>query len=297
MNSSASAARGTSDLTPSRTKPPPARRARGLQLERVEQRARLEQRERRGGHVLADELGQVRGLLVGVAPQAERGRDAGGRQARDRDPHVALGERLGHQHGGDGRALGRRRRRAPRARRPSSGRARSPARAARPGRRRPRRPPVRAGRSLASAKSRTDSRSICCSSSGVRSNRSLRPARGCRAGPESFWVAANVRPARVAVRTVAFEAPCRTRCGRVAQPEAVDQPVAREAVERAQPDRHAPLGEVLLRHAAGRNDNTNRCNVDRCRDTIPCRPARPTQSCLLWVLMRRPSSWVAHCAC
>jgi hypothetical protein len=41
--------------------PEPAAGAPGacLELERVEQRARLEERERRGGHVLADELGSA----------------------------------------------------------------------------------------------------------------------------------------------------------------------------------------------------------------------------------------------
>ena len=43
---------------------------RGLERERVEQRPRLQQRHRRGGHVVADERRQVGGLLVGVAPKA-----------------------------------------------------------------------------------------------------------------------------------------------------------------------------------------------------------------------------------
>lgn len=64
-----------------------------------------------------------------------------------------------------------------------------------------------AGRIRCWAKSLTDSRSICCSSLGVRSNRSLRRARGWRAGFDSFWAAAKVRPARAAVRTEVLVAP------------------------------------------------------------------------------------------
>ena len=41
-----------------------------------------------------------------ASPQsAERGRDAGGREDRGGQAHVAVGERLGDQHGGDGGAL------------------------------------------------------------------------------------------------------------------------------------------------------------------------------------------------
>ena len=78
---------------------------RGLQREGVKQRLGLHDRQRRGGDALADELGQIGRLLLGVAPQAERGRDGGGGQAGGGDPHVALGERLAHQHGGGRGAL------------------------------------------------------------------------------------------------------------------------------------------------------------------------------------------------
>ncbi len=76
---------------------------RGAQVERVEQRAGFEQGQCRRRHVVADERGQVGGLLLGVAPQHERVRDGGGGQAGDREAHVAVGERLGDQRaGGDG---------------------------------------------------------------------------------------------------------------------------------------------------------------------------------------------------
>jgi hypothetical protein len=65
-----------------------------VERERVEEGAVLEQCQRRRGDVVADEGGEGRALLVGVAPQAERGRHRGGGEARDRDPHVSLGERL-----------------------------------------------------------------------------------------------------------------------------------------------------------------------------------------------------------
>ena len=77
----------------------------GVQREGVEQRVRLHDRQRRGRDVLAHERGQVGGLLLGVAPQAERGRDRGRGQAGDGDAHVALGQRLAHQHGGGRGAL------------------------------------------------------------------------------------------------------------------------------------------------------------------------------------------------
>src|SRR5204863_177053 len=66
-------------------------------------------------------------------------------------------------------------------------------------------------RSLASAKSRTDSCSICCSSVGVTSNRSVRPALGWRAGLERRCTAEKVRPALAAVRAVVFDAFSRNR--------------------------------------------------------------------------------------
>ena len=68
--------------------------------------ARLEHRERGGRHVVAGERGQVRRLLVGVAPQRRaRWRRRAGRERGDREAHVAVGERLGGEHGRDRRAL------------------------------------------------------------------------------------------------------------------------------------------------------------------------------------------------
>ena len=78
---------------------------RGPQRKRVKQRLGLHQRQRRSRDVLADELGQVGRLLLGVAPQADRGRDGRRRQAGGGDAHVALRQRLAHQHGRRGRAL------------------------------------------------------------------------------------------------------------------------------------------------------------------------------------------------
>ena len=57
-----------------------------------------------------------------------------------------------------------------------------------------------AGRTFASAKSRTASWNICCSSSGLTSKRLRGPPVLCRAGLPSFWAALKVRPAAVAVR-------------------------------------------------------------------------------------------------
>ena len=71
----------------------------GLQRERVEQRLGLLQRQRRRGHVLAGERRQVGGLLVGVAPVADRGGDGAGGEGGVGDAHVAVGERLADQHG------------------------------------------------------------------------------------------------------------------------------------------------------------------------------------------------------
>jgi hypothetical protein len=67
--------------------------------------SRLEHGQRRRGDVLGDELGQVGRLLIGVAPQADRGGDSSGGQAGHGDAHVALGQGLAHQGGGDGGAL------------------------------------------------------------------------------------------------------------------------------------------------------------------------------------------------
>ena len=77
----------------------------GLQREGIEQWLGLHHRQRRGRNVLPDERRQVGRLLLGVAPQAQRGRDRGRRQAGDGDPHVAVGQRLAHQDRGRGGAL------------------------------------------------------------------------------------------------------------------------------------------------------------------------------------------------
>ena len=57
-----------------------------------------------------------------------------------------------------------------------------------------------AGRTFASAKSRTASWNICCSSSGVTSKRPFGLPLPWRAGLPSFWAFLKVRPAAVAVR-------------------------------------------------------------------------------------------------
>ena len=78
---------------------------RGRQVEGVEQRLGLHQRQRGRRDVVADERRQVGGLLLGVAPQADGRRDRGGGQAGGGDAHVTLGQRLAHQHRRGGRAL------------------------------------------------------------------------------------------------------------------------------------------------------------------------------------------------
>ena len=57
------------------------------------------------GHVLAGELRQVGGLLVGAAPVGQRRRDAAGREDRQRQSHVAVGESLGDEGIGDRAAV------------------------------------------------------------------------------------------------------------------------------------------------------------------------------------------------
>ena len=101
MNNSAFAAAGTNDFDA--VEPVAARRAHrgGLQRGRIEQGVRLGDRHACLRHVLACELLQVRRLLIGAAPMGERRRDAGGRQDRQRESHVAVGQCLGHQHIGD----------------------------------------------------------------------------------------------------------------------------------------------------------------------------------------------------
>ena len=82
-----------------------ARRANGRRLQRgrVEQRTRFGDRQAGLRHILARELGEVGGLLVGTAPMGEGRCDTGRRQDRQRQSHVPVGERLGNQrvrHGG-----------------------------------------------------------------------------------------------------------------------------------------------------------------------------------------------------
>ena len=198
--SSHSVARAISDLAPSSTQSSPSRRGRRLQLQRVEQRPRLEDRQRRGGDVLAGEGGQVGRLLLGRAPEADRGGDRAGGERRVGDPHVAVGERLADQRRWSSpRPLPSRRRARP-GRRASRRRARSPGRAAPAASCARRRPLWRAGRTLSAAKARPASWNICCSSSGVTSKRPFDFERGWRAGLPSCCAALKVRPAAVAVR-------------------------------------------------------------------------------------------------
>ena len=63
-------------------------------------------RHARLGHVLAGELRQVGGLLIGAAPVRQGGRDAAGRQNRQGQTHVAVGQRLGDKCVGDRGAMG-----------------------------------------------------------------------------------------------------------------------------------------------------------------------------------------------
>ena len=88
-----------------------------LQLQRVEERPRLEDRQRRRRHVLAGEGGQVGRLLLGRAPEADRGGDRAGGERRVGDPHVAVGERLADQRRWSPPPAPASRRRAPRGRR------------------------------------------------------------------------------------------------------------------------------------------------------------------------------------
>ena len=77
----------------------------GLQRGRVEQRLRLGDGQAGLRDVLAGELLEVGRLLTGAAPVGECGGDAGRRQDRQRQPHVAVGQRLGDQHVGHAGAL------------------------------------------------------------------------------------------------------------------------------------------------------------------------------------------------
>ena len=233
------------------------------QRERVEQRARLHDRDRRGRNVLADELGEVGGLLLLVAPQAERRGDRGGGQTGDGDAHVSLGERLAHQHGGGGRALLRRRRRAPRARRPWSDRARRPGASRSGGVAQAASASGAALRSRARANSRTESRSIRCSSEGSRSKRSLRGARGWRAGRDRRWAAAKVRPARAAVRPVVLLAPCSRRTAGSRRPR---RSMAEEEATllRARRPTAMPFSAMFCSGGIAGDHITNRCDVVQC---------------------------------
>ena len=58
-------------------------------------------------HVVAREVVEIGGLLVGAAPVRQCRRDTAGSQDRQRQTHVAVGQRLGHQGVGDrGAVLG-----------------------------------------------------------------------------------------------------------------------------------------------------------------------------------------------
>jgi hypothetical protein len=80
----------------------------GLEVEGIEQRARLEQRERRHGRLVADERRQVARLLAGVAEQRDRGRDRRRSERCERQAGIAVGEALGDEDGRDSGALGHR---------------------------------------------------------------------------------------------------------------------------------------------------------------------------------------------
>ena len=105
MNSSASAAAGTSDLTPGEPVAAGSAHRGGLQCGRIEQRVRLGDRHARLRDVLAGELAEVGGLLVGAAPVRQRRRDAAGRQDRQGQAHVAVGQGLGDECVGDRAAV------------------------------------------------------------------------------------------------------------------------------------------------------------------------------------------------
>lgn len=77
-----------------------------LQRGRVEQRMRFGDGDAGLRDVLAGELGQVGGLLVGAAPVGQGRGDTTGRQDRQGQAHIAVGQRLGDQRGGDGGTVG-----------------------------------------------------------------------------------------------------------------------------------------------------------------------------------------------
>ena len=77
----------------------------GLQRGRVEQGVRFGDRDARLRDVLAGELGEVGGLLVGAAPVGQCRRDAAGGQDRQRQAHVAVGQGLGDECVGDRAAV------------------------------------------------------------------------------------------------------------------------------------------------------------------------------------------------
>ena len=217
-----------------------------LQLQRVEQRPRLEDRQRRGGDVLAGEGRQVGRLLLGAAPEADRGGDGAGGERGVGDAHVAVGERLADQHAGDGgllvhdaaellgdaehvdAELGGLRRAAP----PASAQSASASSAA--------------GRTFSAAKARPASWNICCSSSGARSKRPFDLPFVWRAGLPSCCAALKVRPAAVAGAEAVLGALEEGPLDLLADADAVEQVGAGEAVERAQAEAHAALGDALV---------------------------------------------------
>ena len=77
----------------------------GLRRGRVEQGMRLGDRNTGLRDVLPGELLQIRGLLVGAAPVRQRGCDAAGRQDRQCQTHVAVGEGFGDERVGDRAAV------------------------------------------------------------------------------------------------------------------------------------------------------------------------------------------------
>ena len=69
----------------------------GLECGRIEQGVRLGDRDARLWDVLAGELAEVGGLLVGATPVRQRRRDAAGGQDRQGEAHVAVGKGLGDE--------------------------------------------------------------------------------------------------------------------------------------------------------------------------------------------------------
>ena len=105
MNSSASAAAGTNDLTPSSRYPLGVRTA--VVFRRVGSNSGCGSAMATAGlrNIVAGKLFQIGGLLIGAAPVGERGRHTAGSQNRQCQTHVAVGQRLGHQNIGHAGAV------------------------------------------------------------------------------------------------------------------------------------------------------------------------------------------------